>query len=104
MFPHMHTYGTRISIQQTTGSATNTLFDVQQWSPAYQFQPPAIYKDVNSPLIINAGDTIHVRCEYDNTTSNDITFGTEMCVGFATTIDDDGVGNIQCDAGNWGDF
>jgi copper type II ascorbate-dependent monooxygenase-like protein len=104
IFPHMHTYGTRITIEQTSGGVTNTLFDVQQWSSAYQFQPPAIYKDVTAPLMINAGDVMHVHCEYNNTTPNDITFGTEMCVGFATTIDDSGMGNVQCNGGVWGTF
>ncbi len=104
MFPHMHTYGTRITIQQITGGVTNTLFDVQQWSPEYQFHPPSITKDVSAPLILNAGDVMHVHCEYDNTTSSDITFGTEMCVGFSMTIDDQNLGDLDCDGGNWGDF
>ncbi len=104
IFPHMHTYGTRITIQQQTATANNTLFDVQQWSPAYQFHPPAIYKDVAAPLLISKGDVMHVHCEYDNTTPNDITFGVEMCVGFATTIDDAGLGNKDCDNGTWGTF
>ena len=104
IFPHMHTYGTRITIQQTTASATSTLFDVQQWSPEYQFHPPAIFKDVNDPLVISKGDVMHVRCEYANTTPNDITFGVEMCVGFANTIDGQGLGNLDCDNGMWGTF
>ena len=104
IFPHMHTYGTRITIQQTTATATNTLFDVQQWSPEYQFHPPSISKDVNAPLMLSKGDVMHVHCEYDNTTASDITFGVEMCVGFANTIDDTGLGNIECDSGDWGTF
>ena len=59
---------------------------------------------MTAPLIIAAGDKMHVHCEYNNTTSSDITFGIEMCVGFATTIDDQGLGNLDCDGGTWSDF
>jgi hypothetical protein len=104
VFPHMHTYGTRITIQQETGGVNTTLFDVQPWSPAYQFSPPSITKDVTAPLMVSKGDVMHVHCEYDNTLSNNITFGVEMCVGFANFIDDTGIGNIECDGGQWGAF
>lgn len=104
IFPHMHAYGSRITIQQISGGVTNTLFDVQQWSPTYQFHPPAIYKDVTAPLVIAKGDVMRVHCEYNNTTPGAITFGVEMCVGFATTIDDQSLGNLDCDHGTWGHF
>ena len=45
-----------------------------------------------------------MTCDYDNTTKSNLTFGTEMCVFFAGTVDPTGMGNIMCDSGQWGAF
>jgi len=104
--PHMHAYGTRITITHTTKAtaAVDTLFDIQQWSPSYTFHPPELRKDPDAPMVLASGDQLNVHCEWDNTTSSNMTFGIEMCVGFSEFVDDAGVGNIACNAGQWGDF
>ena len=105
MIPHMHAYGTRITITHVSrAAAPETLFDVQQWSPAFTFHPPEIRKDPDSPMLFAAGDQLDVHCEWNNTTANPMTFGVEMCVGFSEFVDEAGVGNMACDGGNWGGF
>ncbi|MCU1278763.1 MAG: hypothetical protein JWM53_2309 [bacterium] len=105
LIPHMHAYGTRITITHTSATAApETLFDVQQWSPSYTFHPPELRKDPDSPMMFLTGDHLNVHCEWNNTTSSDMTFGIEMCVGFSEFVDDAGAGNLACDAGNWSDF
>jgi hypothetical protein len=106
MIPHMHAYGTRITITHTsaTGTAPETLFDVQQWSPSYAFHPPEIRKDPDAPMVFAAGDQLSVHCEWDNTTSSDMTFGIEMCVGFTEFVDEAVAGSVACNGGRWTSF
>lgn len=105
MIPHMHTYGTRITITHTSpNAADDTLFDVQDWSPSFQFHPPEMRKDPDAPLVLAKGDSLNVHCEWNNTTTNPMTFGIEMCVGFSEFVDDGNLGNMACDAGRWTDF
>ena len=102
--PHMHAYGTRITVTHTTPTSSETLFDVDPWSPAFTFQPPELRKDPDAPLMLAKGDSLDVHCEWNNTTSSNMTFGIEMCVGFAEFVDDTGAGNLACDHGNWTGF
>lgn len=102
--PHMHEYGTRITMTHSSGAASDTLFDVQEWTPAYTFHPPVFTADPTSPLVVHAGDKMHVHCEWNNTTSAPLTFGLEMCVGFYQTIDEQHLGNMDCNDGQWGTF
>ncbi len=106
LIPHMHRYGTRITITHTGASlaAPETLFDVQQWVPAFTFHPPEIRKDPNTPIVFAAGDTLNIHCEWQNPTSSPMPFGTEMCVGFSEFVDDMNQGNVLCNGGQWGQF
>ena len=104
MIPHMHAYGTRITITHATPTTSETLFDVQPWDPSFTFHPPEMRKDPDAPLVLAQGDTLNVHCEWDNTTSSNMTFGIEMCVGFAEFVDDTNQGNLACDGGHWTDF
>jgi hypothetical protein len=104
IIPHMHAYGTRITVTHATPTTAETLFDVQPWSPAYTFHPPQIVKDPDAPMVLAKGDSLNVHCEWDNTTSSDMTFGIEMCVSFAQFVDDNNTGNVACDGGHWGPF
>jgi len=102
--PHMHQYGTRQVIQHISSTTTETMFDVDPWDPGYMFHPPELQKDPSAPYLIKASDQIHVHCEWNNTGTTDLTFGLEMCVAFMQTVDAQGLGNIECDKGNWGPF
>jgi hypothetical protein len=104
MIPHMHNWGTTITIDHTSASGTKRLFDVEAWNASYAFHPPTLNYDPNQPYYFKQGDQVHVHCDYNNTTKSPLTFGAEMCVFFAGTVDPTNVGNIQCDTGDWGTF
>jgi hypothetical protein len=103
--PHMHAWGTRFTLDHTkvADNSASRLFDVQ-WDPDFTFHPPQVLHDPAQPYILKAGDTMLVHCDFNNTTSTDLTFGLEMCVFFAQTVDVDAQGSIECDAGQWGGF
>ena len=103
VIPHMHHWGSHIVIDRTSGMQKDTLFDIA-WADEYQFHPPEIRKAPDAPFVFNKGDTMHVHCDWQNDTGKNLTFGLEMCVAYAATIDANGVGNQACDAGQWTDF
>ena len=101
--PHMHAYGLDITVDHTHNGQTERLFDTP-WNPEYTFHPPTQVEDPTAPKLFDVGDNVHVHCQWNNTTGGELTFGTEMCVFFAETVDDNGTGSIACDQGNWTDF
>jgi hypothetical protein len=103
LLPHMHAWGTHIKIDLTSGTTKQNLFDLD-WDASYTFHPPLITKDPSAPFLLKTGDTVDVNCQWNNTTSGPMTFGMEMCVMFGQTVDTDQLGNLACDAGDWGTF
>jgi len=103
LIPHEHAFGTHMSVKLTRGGAQETPFDLD-WSPSYAFHPPEDRKDPADPMTVNPGDSIDVHCEWNNTTDHDLLFGPEMCVAFGQYVDDKGIGNLECDKGQWGEF
>jgi hypothetical protein len=102
IFPHMHQWGSHATVDVTSTSTgmTTRLFDVD-WTPEYAFNPPRIMKDEASPIVLQKGDTLHMECDYQNTTNMTLTFGPEMCVTYADIVDMNGVGNRVCATGSW---
>ena len=103
MIPHMHNWGTHITVDHTSATSTKRLFDVM-WDPGFAFHPPQLTEDPTQPYVIHKGDQLHVHCDYDNTTGKQLTFGPEMCVAYAQTVDTGNLGNLACDSGQWGPF
>lgn len=104
LFPHMHQYGSHIVFEKTSPAGkTDRMFDIP-WSPDYQFHPPQMMTDPSKPFVFAKGDLVHIHCDWVNPTGKPLTFGLEMCVGFAAAIDSDNQGNIACDDGAWGPF
>jgi hypothetical protein len=102
--PHMHQWGTHIRVvHEPVGAAQNALFDLD-WDPDFAFHPPEQRHDPAQPYVIKKGDKMTVSCDWNNTTSGDLTFGMEMCVAFAQYVDTDNLGNIACDDGQWTGF
>jgi len=101
--PHMHRWGSHIAIDRTHAGATDRVFDVQ-WQPEYTFHPPEIRREVTDPFALRTGDEIHVHCDWNNTGTDTLTFGMEMCGAFGATIDSQGIGNLACEAVAWGHF
>ena len=102
--PPMHTWGTSFYATTTHAGTTTMLQSLPTWNPDWQFSPNITNYPVTAPLSLATGDTIDVTCNWNNTTSNTMQFGTEMCVLFAATIDTANLGNIACDGGSWTTF
>jgi hypothetical protein len=105
--PHMHAMGTHITITDTpvaTG-VPKQLFDLD-WQPDYAFDINTVSttEAPTAPFLFNPGDKIHIQCDYMNSTGTEQTFGTEMCVLAAMTVDPTNIGGRVCDGGNWGPF
>jgi hypothetical protein len=104
MQPHMHRWGEHITVDRIrTDNTGERLFDVK-WADDFTFHPPEIRKDPNAPLVLNKGDVIKVKCDYNNTAGKDLPFGLEMCVAFGQTVNADLANNIACDKGEWVEF
>lgn len=105
LIPHMHRWGTKITVDHVASvtEATTRLFDTA-WEPAFTFQPPEKRYDTAAPYRFKRGDKVNVSCNWLNDTDGELTFGREMCVFYAQTIDREGLGNVSCDRGQWGDF
>ena len=99
-FPHMHEWGKHILIERQSHGVTTTLFDTD-WSDAYTFHPPELQQTLDAPLRFSAGDSVHIRCTWNNTTGQPMIFGQEMCVGSGQIIDRDARGAAFCINGNW---
>jgi hypothetical protein len=105
--PHMHAWGTHITITDTpaSGAAPAQLFNMD-WQADYAFDlnSVATSEAPTAPFVFNKGDKIHIECDYLNTTGAEITFGTEMCVMANFTVDPNNIGSMSCDGGQWGSF
>lgn len=79
--PHMHTLGT--DMQLTLRSSSRCAMDLHHWN--FHWQRVFFYQ---SPLDVNAGETIDIRCHYNTSTANaETTWGEgtsdEMCIAYA---------------------
>ena len=105
--PHMHNWGTHITITDTpvaTG-VPQQLFDMD-WQADYAFDFTSVWttEAPSAPFLFNKGDKIHIECDYMNTTGAEMTFGDEMCVMANYTVDPNNIGSMACDGGQWGTF
>jgi hypothetical protein len=103
LFPHMHEWGTHMTITHTRATTQTTLYD-GDWSPEYVFHPPTYVTDPSTPFMFAQGDQVKLHCEWNNDSGHDLSFGLEMCVAFAQTVNPDDKPNVSCDKGNWGTF
>lgn len=98
LVPHEHEYGMHNTITLDHAGTTSTLSDVD-WMPYMAFEPPVKSFPISAPLTFEPGDTIHVNCTWNNSSSSDLYFPREMCVGFAFTLTP---GDVTCTNGSWG--
>lgn len=103
IIPHMHRWGSTTRIDFVVGGAVQKVFE-QAWQDDFTFHPPAVDWTLEKPMLLKAGDQVKVHCEWDNTTEKPLTFGMEMCVAFASTINSENRDNIACDNGEWVEF
>ncbi len=82
---HTHSLGTRATIElKHADGSKEQIHESTDWdSPPFDTWDPG--------LEINAGDSLHLKCEYDNYTDKDVSFGTgfsdEMCFLWAHYLD-----------------
>jgi len=103
MIPHMHEWGTNITVDIVRGENTQRMFDTI-WDPSFAFHPPEIRHEPSDPFTVNPGDKVNVHCEWNNDTGRVLDFGFEMCVAYGQFVDDTEMGSWACDGGHWTDF
>lgn len=94
---HMHTLGTSFQLEVRSAAGLFTALDI----PAWDFHWQGSYQ-LKTPVRLNAGDTLTVRCTYDNSAANreaqgqsplptQVTWGEgtqdEMCIGYLSIVD-----------------
>lgn len=86
---HMHEWGSHVESDVIHANGTRTILAIDDtWSKDLTFNPSWTRWDVSQPLVVAPGDWFHVQCTWDNTTSNALTFPTEMCVSTGFTLED----------------
>jgi len=100
---HEHEWGSHVTIERVPGggkdSPATRLLDVA-WQPEFQTNPPRNSYTLDAPLVFKKGDIFRVRCEWNNTTDQPLTFPQEMCVGFGMYYP--ATRDIDCGDGRWG--
>ena len=95
---HMHQYGASETSEIIHPDKTTTMLESSpQWSPELMYNTPWITWDVTAPYVVNPGDVFHLTCSWNNTTSNDVMFPTEMCVGTGFVLE--AMPQSVCEAG-----
>jgi len=86
---HMHEWGAHAmsEIIRADGSKELLVQD-DSWTRDKTFNPSWRRWDVASPYVVNAGDTFHVQCTWNNTTSDALIFPVEMCVSTGFTLEE----------------
>jgi hypothetical protein len=81
---HMHKMGTSMYTELLRQDGTSVkLVQENIWIPEFEFNPTFSSWPLDGLLSVKAGDTIHSRCTWNNTTSETLTFPSEMCVAVA---------------------
>jgi len=96
---HMHEYGvsTFTEVIEPSGERRMLKNDAN-WSYEWALNPNFEQFPLDEPLLVQAGSTLHTHCEWDNTTTEEITFPAEMCVFFGFVLGDS---DISCGSGTW---
>lgn len=95
---HQHEWGSRVDIELLDGASSTMLWS-HPWIPEYQFDPPVNVYSVEKPLLLKAGQSVRVSCEWNNTTAGELRFPREMCVGSGFYFP--ATGSIDCEEGFW---
>lgn len=91
---HMHENGRNITVHHGHDGVRDLLYEVETWDPSLIYGP-ILRQFGEGEAVVEAGDTLEVRCAYDNTTGENLQFPDEMCVGAGIAWPMDGP--FQCD-------
>ncbi len=76
IWPHMHQYGTHMTVTHESDDGDEVLHDAP-----FAFEEQVNYRI--TPRVVKAGERLRVTCDYENTSSDTVTFGDssdqEMC-------------------------
>ena len=102
---HMHFWGTtaQTTVDDGDGGNSMTLADDATWQSEEQFNPSWNKWPLTTPALLHAGQVMHTRCTWDNTTSSALEFPTEMCVGVGFFLLPGGAQaqDVYCVDGEW---
>lgn len=104
---HMHEYGTKIKIDLARKEQVENLYNIDQWLVDYRdlapitfYGPAALQEKTPKELKLQAGDTINMQCDYNNTTKGPVRFPAEMCTMVAYYHSQETSDIITCDEEN----
>ena len=85
---HMHEWGDHAFSEIIRADGRRQLLSKDEgWTRDLTFNPSWVRWDTNDPFVVNPGDIFHVQCSWNNTTSDPLTFPTEMCVSTGFTLE-----------------
>lgn len=95
---HEHEWGShvRADLVRANGS-TQLLFD-RPFQHSDVFNPPVNDYGLVNPLVLSPGDTVKMTCDWNNTTTDTLTFPREMCVFFGYSLENE---DAICVDGTW---
>jgi len=96
---HAHEHGTHVSMTWTKAGAADNMFYDEAWQRSYTFAPPTLNYERDQAMVVHAGDTLGISCDYNNDSSSDIIFPLEMCTGFGFYFP--GTAQFDCTDGQW---
>jgi hypothetical protein len=95
---HMHEWGDHAFSEIIRVDGSRQLLSKDEgWTKDLTFNPNWVRWDTSTPFVVNPGDTFHVQCSWKNTTSDPLTFPTEMCVSTGFTLE--AMPQAVCEAG-----
>lgn len=78
---HLHEWGKSFKTELTTGGATSTIYEVQEWEPSLRDAP--MYEQFEAgAFTLTVGDSLRTTCTWSNNEDHDLQFPQEMCVTF----------------------
>jgi hypothetical protein len=94
---HMHEWGSKMSVTRTRGDVTEELYRVDEWTSEFRDNGPTKSYPATDPLVLAPGDVVHLNCEWNNDTGEEIRWPKEMCVTLGAYFPARGGGFIDCD-------
>lgn len=96
--PHEHEWGTHVKATIDRASGGTDMIHDGAFDPSQVSHPKFESYSTDKPLLLGVGDTVHLSCDWANTTTDPLLFPREMCVLFGWSMEDD---DAHCTDGVW---